>query len=64
MITSLIDLLRDCLPIHAAWSGAEQRSRTKKGEMPRAAHLRQFMLCQGPGEAAAVGPQPVPSFAP
>lgn len=63
MITSLIDLLRDCLPIHAAWTEAELRSKTIGG-VPPASFLKRYMQAQAPGAAAVVPPQPVPDIDP
>lgn len=63
MITSLIDMLRDCPPVHAAWSEAEMLSKTV-GQTPPASFLKRFMLCQGPGDAATVAAQPVPNITP
>jgi hypothetical protein len=60
MITSLIDLLRDCLPIHAAWTEAEMLS-GKVGEVPPAGNLKRLMQAQAPGASAVVPTQPLPS---
>lgn len=57
MITSLIDLLRDCLPIHAAWSSAAAESKPKP---PGSYHLRRYMRVMHPGTPITLPAPPVP----
>jgi hypothetical protein len=58
MITSLIDLLRDCLPIHAAWSAAAADA---KPGPPTATTLKRYLQAQAPGAAASIAAPPVPT---
>lgn len=62
MITSLFDLLRDTLPIHAVFSEAQVKSGWVS-PVP-ADQVRRLMACQAPNEAAHVEHRPVPRVPP
>lgn len=66
MITSLIDLLRDCLPIHAAWSSAcssaGQKNKSSTFFFPSAEDLKSMMRCLGPSDPIAFPVNPVPTI--
>jgi hypothetical protein len=61
MTTSLIDLLRDCLPIHAAWSEGEKAS-GGGGQLPDPTELKAIMTCLGPGDSVAVPTPDIPTL--
>lgn len=60
MMTSLIDLLRDTLPIHASWSDAEDGAKSKG--TPPAANFKRTLKIMAPGAALSVPPPPVPDL--